>query len=308
MAKNYHFILLFWLTSHVLGFSQDLEYLTVNDFDLKGRVKTCTVITDYGSEVFEFNKLGLLVRSTTQYNEQDQDITIYKYIGDWLVERRMESYKNGKLDATTSMANFFEIDTSGNKVINERVVSYDKQFFENQVFRFDDSNRLVGITVSHQDAVDETRVEYVNYKEETTKTYLLNGVIQKSIRTSSKKNAGGEVKTVLTKDFLDGQPTSAVEETYGANEKLLTKVVFSFDTSIDQFAIIEEFSNVYDEDGILSKTIIKRGNTVFEKEYIFQFDDNETKNWVKKIVTPDNTYTTRKIEYYTSGPNQPQSN
>lgn len=300
MAKKYIFFLFGLLLFETFAFSQELEYLSVNDFDLKGKVKSCTVITDYGREVFEFDETGLLIKSTTQYNEEDQDITVYKYVNGFLIERRMESYKNGELDKATSMANIFEIDTTGNKVINEKVISYDRQFVENQTFQFDESDRLVSITISHLDAVDETTVVYSNYKDETTKTYFLNDIIQKSIRTSLQKKDSQETTIVLTKEFLDGQPNRAIEETFDEGGKLLTKTSFNFDSKTGQFAPEKYFTNNYDENGMLAKTLVKQGNAVFEKEYIFQFDDNTEKNWVKKIVTPDNSYTTRKIEYYPS--------
>ncbi len=298
MVKNYLCTLIGLLFFFNSGLSQEFEYLMLDDFDLKGKVKSCTVITDYGKEVFDFDEIGRLVMSTTQYNEKDQDITVYKYVNDFLVERRMESYKNGQLDVATSMANFFEIDTAGTKTITEKIVSYDKQFYENQRYIFDEMDRLKAITISHLDAVDETSVEYDNYKNESTKTYFLNGVIQKSIRISTTKKGESEIKTVLTKEFLDGEPNKAVEKTMDLKGRLLTSTFFSFDQKENQFAPSKNETYIYNQDGILSKTIVKRGNTVSEKGFIFQFDDNIDKNWVKKIVTPDNTYTTRKIEYY----------
>jgi hypothetical protein len=308
MAKHYTLLLLSIFFGVLMGFAQEPEYLTVADFDLNGHVKSCKVITDYGSEVFEFDTLGRLIKNTTQYNKEDQDITVYKYDNDFLVERRMESYKNGQLDAATSLANFFELDTTGNKSINEKVISYDKQFVEQQQFRYDEANKLIGITISHLNAVDETTVEYAGYKNETTVTYFLNGVIQKSIRTSKAQQGadGQEIKTVLTKEFLDGQPNSAVEETYDAKGHLLTNTFFVFDSSLDEFEVSEQNTNVYNEEGVLSKTLFKKGNSVLEKEFIFQFDDNPEKNWVKKIVTPDNTFITRKIEYYPSDAEEPK--
>ena len=47
----------------------------MEDFDLVGKVKSCLVITDYGREMFEFNKNGTLTKTITQYNDTDQDIT-----------------------------------------------------------------------------------------------------------------------------------------------------------------------------------------------------------------------------------------
>ena len=43
----------------------------------------------------------------------------------------------------------------------------------------------------------------------------------------------------------------------------------------------------------------KSGVGIIKKEYIYQYDMAENGNWIKQIVIPDNTYTTRKITYYT---------
>ena len=54
----------------------------------------------------------------------------------------------------------------------------------------------------------------------------------------------------------------------------------------------------YDEKGrLIAKLTEDNGNTT-EEEYIYQFDNGEAGNWVKKIVAPENTFTTRKITYY----------
>ena len=50
--------------------------------------------------------------------------------------------------------------------------------------------------------------------------------------------------------------------------------------------------------GILDKEIIESDNNKTTHKYIYQFDANEQKNWVRKIVTPENTFVRRKITYY----------
>src|SRR5690606_14199878 len=87
--------------------SQEIQIFNTGDFDLKGKVKSCLVITPYGRETFEFSPEGLLTKTVTQYNEQDQDIAYYLFRDGELVEKRMESYKNNILDEATSMANFY---------------------------------------------------------------------------------------------------------------------------------------------------------------------------------------------------------
>lgn len=301
MIKGYPYTILFFFVFSFQSFAQELKLFTVNDFELNGNVKTCTVITDYGKEVFEFNEQGFLVKSTTAYNDADQDITTYKYDNGFLLEKRMESYKDNILDEASSMANFYEIDTTKQKIIKEQIISYDKEFVEQQEFIFGEEDRIFRITTSHENAVDETRIEYTTFKNEVTKSVFVNGIIEKSVRTSSKKSKfKGEQKIVLTKEFLDGEPNKATEQRFDLNNNLVYEELFLTDVTTGGFTSEEIHLFEYNDDSVLQKKIIKKGNSIAEKEFIFQFDDNLDKNWVKKIVTPDNSYTTRIIEYYPS--------
>ena len=292
MIKKYHFIFLL-----VLGevLSQEVKVFTINDFDLRGDVKTCQVITDYGQEIFEFDTVGRLVKTTTQYNEEDRDITSYTFENNNLVEKRLESYKNNTIDLSSSMVHFFTIDTIGKKTVKEKIISYDKEFLEAQEYQYDNQDNLVRIIISHENAVDEIRIETTNYKNEKTTTYFENGIIQKSIRESLKKNrVQGELKVVLKKNYLDGEPHTAVEEISNSKGLMVSEESFQYDLNEKQFIPFEKHWYAYNTEGILSKETIEQGNSSTVKEYIFQFDDNLDKNWVKKITTPDNIFITRK--------------
>ena len=155
------------------------------------------------------------------------------------------------------------------------------------------------IIISHENAVDEIRIETTNYKNEKTTTYFENGINQKSIRESLKKNrVQGELKVVLKKNYLDGEPHTAVEEISNSQGLMVSEESFQYDLNEKQFIPFEKHWYAYNTEGILSKETIEQGNSSTVKEYIFQFDDNLDKNWVKKITTPDNTFITRKLEYY----------
>ncbi|MGX1930427.1 hypothetical protein [Flagellimonas sp. 2504JD4-2] len=279
-------------------FPQEIQIFRVNDFDLRGKVKSCLVITDYGRELFEFNEEGLLTKTVTQYNETDQDITYYKYSGGELLEKRMESYKNNVLDAATSMANFYTIDTVPNKKISEKIISYDKEFLELQEYLFDENDRLTKITTSNAEGVDETVLEYTSYKRESTVSHIVNEILEKSVRTSEKKTSKGVQKAVLTKEYIDGEPNVAFEDVFDAEGKLISKETFSYDLTKKKFVADKKKFCLYDADGMLEKEVTKTPNAESTKEYIFQFDNNEEKNWIKQIITPDNSYITRRITYY----------
>ncbi|MCB0373177.1 MAG: hypothetical protein KDD31_09235 [Muricauda sp.] len=296
--KKHYSTLLFVSFFQVFGlWSQEVQIFKVEDFDLRGKVKSCLVITDYGRELFEFNEDGILTKTVTQYNDQDQDITDYKYENGELVEKRMESYKNNVLDESTSMANFYTIDTVPTRKVVEKIISYDKQFLEREEYQYDESGKLVRIISSNVDGVDETTFEYTPYKNELTISTFTNGILEKAVRTSEKKTTKGTQKVVLTKEYVDGEPNTAVEEVFHPDGNLFTREEFLYDLGEKEFVSQKKLFHHY-KDGVLDKVTTKTLNTESVDEFIFQFDSHTPKNWVKQIVTPDNTYTTRVIKYY----------
>lgn len=299
MIKHYSFFLVSFLFLSAMGFSQEIKQFGLEDFDLRGNVKTCQVITDYGQEIFEFDILGRLVQVTTQYNDRDKDVTSYKFDKDQLMEKRVESFKDNELDLSSSIAYLYKIDSTETKTITEQIISYDREFVEVQEYQYDNANRLSKIITSHQNAVDEIKIEYTAYKNETTRTYFENEIVQKSIRESTKNRTGsGSLKVVLTKNYVDGEPDKAIEQITDNRNLLISEKIFFYDLNKGEFALREKHSFEYDPKGVLVKEIIKKGNAISEKNYIFQFDDNEEPNWVKKIITPENTFITRRIDYY----------
>lgn len=297
MIKHYTTLITFSFL-YVFGlYSQEVQIFTVEDFDLKGKVKSCLVITDYGRELFEFNKDGILTRTVTQYNDTDQDITYYKYREGELVEKRMESYKNSLLDESTSMANFYTIDTVPHRKVVEKIVSYDKQFLEQQVYLYGEGNKLQKMISSNIDGVDETTFEYTPFKDENTISTYTNGILEKSVRTSERKGPKGTQKSVLTKEYIDGEPNRATEEVYNDMGKLVTSEDFLYNVDEKEF-VSQKKQFYYYKEGVLDKVVTKTLTTESADNYIFQFDNHTPKNWVKQIMTPNNSYTTRVIKYY----------
>jgi YD repeat-containing protein len=297
MKKHYAILLLFSFFQIAGSWSQEVQIFTVEDFDLKGKVESCLVSTDYGKELFEFNKDGVLTKTVTQYNDNDQDITYYKYNDGELVEKRMESYKNNVLDESTSMANFYEVDTIPNRKVTEKIISYDKQFLEQEQYHYDDEGKLVRIISSNGDGVDEITFEYSEIKNEHTVSTFTNGILQKSVRTSTKKGPNDTQKVVLTKEYIDGEPNTALEEVFNSMGNLVTSEDFLYDMVEKEFVSQKKRFYHY-TDGFLSKVVKKTINTESADKYIFQFDSHDPSNWVKQIVAPSNTYITRTIKYY----------
>ncbi|MFH6604126.1 hypothetical protein ACEZ3G_11605 [Maribacter algicola] len=300
MVKNYTYLVLI-LTAIVPQFilSQEIKIFRTSDFDLKGKVKKCLVLTHYGKEEYEFNIDGLLTKSVTRYNDQDYDVTHYKYSGDELLEKRSEVYRDDVFDENTSIANFYTIDTTENRKVTEKIISYSKEFLGQNEYHYDAEGKLIKVFRNDNEGSDETEIVYTNVKGEFTKTIKVNGIVLRSVRTSEKKGKDqGKNSIVLTKEFIEGQPNKAVEEVKNGIGLLQDRTLYYFDTKTNQFVPEASMSYAYDENNMLIKTETKTGEVVEIKEYIYQFDGSEYANWVKQIVKPENDYKTREISYY----------
>lgn len=300
MKNNYTYIFVLLIVG-VIGRlqSQEVKIFTVKDFDLKDSVKTNVVVTKYGKETYDFNLDGRLAKSVTKYNDADYSITLYKYSGSYLVEKRFENYRENTFDANTSIANFYTIDSTSNLKITEKIVAYNKEFLEQYEYSYNEEGSLRKIIRTNDNGIDTTEITFDQYKGEETKTYLLNGEILKSIRTSVGKGKDKSVtKVVLAKTYLKGEPVSAVEEVFSSKEQLLSTTTFAHSNSKKQFEIKKIIAYFYNDKEILAKKETAIGEEVEIKSYIYQFDNGDSGNWVKEIITPDNTYTTREITYY----------
>lgn len=304
MINNYpHVLILLMLSFFMESNAQEFKIFKLSDFDLKDSVKTCLVSTTYGKEEYEFNIEGLLTKSITRYNDNDYDVTYYKYMDNELLEKRSETYRENKFDPSTSIANFYEIDTSSTRKITEKIVSYEKEFLDQYTYEYNVKGDLVKMTRTNNDGTDITLVDYKKYKGEFTISYLLNNVPLKSIRTSNRKTKSGLVqKIVLTKQFLKGEANMAFEEVFDTTGKLLAQQEFEFNKEEKSFVPTVRTTFKYDGNGMLIEEIAKTGDVVEKKEYIYQYDREEGGNWIKQIIKPDNTYKTRKITYFESGP------
>jgi len=279
--------------------AQEIKVFAVQDFDLTGPVKSCLVATDYGKEEYDFNEEGYLTKAVTRYNDTDYDITIYKLNVSELLEKRVENYRDGVFVKNTSIAHFYELDTTEGKKITEKIISYNKEFLDQYEYSYGEDGKLSTIKRTNDSGIDETTVKYELYKGEYTETYYLNDIIYKSIRTSKVKDNDKAVqKIILTKEFLEGKPQKALEQTYNSNNKLISEKKFVYNEDQKTFIPTESIYYSYNEKGMLTSLKRAKGKSMNVQEYIYQYDSHESGNWIKQIITPDNTYKTRKIKYY----------
>lgn len=279
------------------------EVFTKSDFELQGPVRTSTVMTDYGEERFEFGPEGKLLKTLTRYSDTDYDITYYRYREGELTERRDEVYRDGSFDKSTSFARFYQRDTTAGQ-LKETITSYDEQLKEQFTYGYDSIGRLEHIVRIGQDGIDETLVRYSEHKGEQTAEYYLNGQLSKSIRISKKEGADGKRITTLVKDYFQGIPQKALEQTRNAGDNLLEETRFVYDSVKSGFRKENIRTFTYTEDGFLDGEKISymtregRVSRVAEKKYLYQKDGKTPGNWIRKIITPENTFVSRRITYY----------
>jgi hypothetical protein len=284
------------------------EVFNRDDFQLRGPVKSCTVLTDYGEERFEFDREGKLLKSLTRYSDTDYEITHYRYRDTVLTERRDEVYRDGAFDKSTSFAHFYQIDTlKARGDLIEKIISYDQKITEQITYKYDTIGRIGRIIRVQEEGIDETEILFTSYDAETTSEYLVNGQLSKSVRTSQKEVASGIQKIELRKEYFQGIPQKAVEEIRDASDRIVEVSNYKFDPEKEAFQIVDQYKYAYNEAGLMSRETISyyrmesgkpKVSRVSEKEFIYQTDGRTPENWIKKIVTPQNSYTTRKIAYY----------
>lgn len=279
--------------------SQEIKIFDISDFDLRGNVKSCLVITDYGKEEYHFDAEGRLTKAVTRFNESNYETTYYKYQNGELIEKRVENYRDDAFDKATSIAHFYQIDTTANRKITEKIVSYTKRLLEQNVYRYGPDGNLIKITQTDTDGTDQTLVSYDTLDGKKITTHELNGRPLTSVHVWEKKTPQDvALRVKLTEKYFDGTLNTKTEEVYNSDEKLVSSAESLYDESTEKWIPQVEISYTYDDKGMLSSAEMKRGNAVSSKEYIYQFDGTEHSNWVKEIVTPDNTYKTRRIKYY----------
>lgn len=290
-------LLILGLPSYII--SQEIKIFSVPDFDLNGNVKSCLVITDYGKEEYYFDETGLLTKSVTRFNDTDYEMTYYKYTSGELIEKRVENYRDNVFDKATSLANFYKIDTTANRKVTEKIVSYTKKLMEQNVYRYDGNKNLIEITRTNTDGTDEIDTSYDTISGKLNITQTLNGTPLKSVqRWTRKSDKNVEQQVMVTITYLDGTLNTKTEEVYTLDHGLESKVDSRYNASTKKWISQDHITFMYNDNGKLSKTSIENRNVIDTKEYIYQFDGTAANNWVKEIITPDNTYKTRRITYY----------
>ncbi|MEN8798229.1 MAG: hypothetical protein ABF293_03200, partial [Flavobacteriaceae bacterium] len=103
---------------------------------------------------------------------------------------------------------------------------------------------------------------------------------------------------LLTKEFIEGIPEKATEQIINEKDQVVSALEFAYSSKEKSFVPLEKKEFTYDIQNKLESVTSSIDKEEAKEEYLYQFDGNDEGNWVKKIITPENSYTTRVIEYY----------
>ncbi len=299
-TQTFFFLLLF-LVSLSWGTAQEVRIKKLSDYQLQGPVKKCTVLTSYGKEVFEFNRKGWLERVTSFFNDEDYHVTHYKYSPSGIQERRIEYYERGIIDREASIANFYQMDSLSSKVKSERIVDYTGRIIEKRNYVYDSLKRIKTISKSSTQGRYTTQISYAtdSLGSSFTKAFYIDSILKKKIDSVLPLNNSKGAYTLITRQYID---SLAVEESsllLNTKDKVTLREKSFFDLDENKWVLISSIQYQYDSNGKLIEQKTQQGNSLFTQQFTYQVDGSPYSNWIKQIILPNLTYTTRIIEYFT---------
>ena len=276
--------------------SAQINHPTLKDFDLKGRVYQCIQQSEYGSETYEFDKEGRLLRLSTLLDQNRREEIRFIYKNDTLDQKWIEVYQDNSL--LKHLSYVFHFDYGENKVI-EWTIRLDEESVSKTTYSYDDRSRLLNRLLS--DGIEEERYDYqyVETRDSTvTRIFKNNELVE---RTWIKKMASDLKEQSITEEWSQGilLRRNAIEKNQNAQiikEELIDYLIQS-DTIITTSQKLLAYA--YDENGNISRIVASNGLTSKRQNYIYQYDNHTPSNWVKRIETPSNKYINRIITYHT---------
>ena len=273
-----------------------INHPTLKDFDLKGRVYQCIQQSEYGSETYEFDKEGRLLRLSTLLDQNRREEIRFIYKNDTLDQKWIEVYQDNSL--IKDMSYVFHFDYRENNVI-EWTIRLDEESVSKTTYSYDDRSRLLNQLLS--DGTEEERYDYqyVETRDSTvTRIFKNNELVE---RSWIKKMASDLKEQSITEEWSQGilLSKSAIEKNQYAQiikEELIDYVIQSDTiTTTSQKQLVY----AYDENGNINSIITSNGLISKRQNYIYQYDNHTPSNWVKRIEIPSNKYINRIINYHT---------
>ena len=276
--------------------SAQISHPTLKDFNLKGKVYQCIQQSEYGSETYEFDLEGRLLRLSTLLDQNRREEIRFIYKNDTLDQKWIEVYQDNSL--LKDMSYVFHFDYRENKVI-EWTIRLDEESVSKTTYSYDDRSRLLNRLLS--DGIDEERYDYqyIETKDSTvTRIFKDNELVA---RKWIKKTASDLKEQSITEEWSQGilLRKNSIEKNQDAQiikEELIDYVIQS-DTITTNSQ--KQLAYAYDQNGNINSIVTSNGLISKRQNYIYQYDNHTPSNWVKRIEIPSNKYINRIITYYT---------
>ena len=275
--------------------SAQISHPTLKDFNLKGKVYQCIQQSEYGSETYEFDLEGRLLRLSTLLDQNRREEIRFIYKNDTLDQKWIEVYQDNSL--LKDMSYVFHFDYRENKVI-EWTIRLDEESVSKTTYSYDDRSRLLNRLLS--DGIEEERYDYqyIETKDSTvTRIFKDNELVE---RKWIKKAASDLKEQSITEEWSQGilLRKNSVEKNQDAQiikEELIDYVIQS-DTITTNSQ--KQLAYAYDENGNINSIVTSNGLISKRQNYIYQYDNHTPSNWVKRIEIPSNKYINRIITYH----------
>ena len=276
--------------------SAQISHPTLKDFNLKGKVYQCIQQSEYGSETYEFDLEGRLLRLSTLLDQNRREEIRFIYKNDTLDQKWIEVYQDNSL--LKDMSYVFHFDYRENKVI-EWTIRLDEESVSKTTYSYDDRSRLLNRLMS--DGIEEERYDYqyIETKDSTvTRIFKDNELVE---RKWIKKAASDLKEQSITEEWSQGilLRKNSIEKNQDAQiikEELIDYVIQS-DTITTNSQ--KQLAYAYDQNGNINSIVTSNGLISKRQNYIYQYDNHTPSNWVKRIEIPSNKYINRIITYHT---------
>ena len=276
--------------------SAQISHPTLKDFNLKGKVYKCIQQSEYGSETYEFDLEGRLLRLSTLLDQNRREEIRFIYKNDTLDQKWIEVYQDNSL--LKDMSYVFHFDYRENKVI-EWTIRLDEESVSKTTYSYDDRSRLLNRLLS--DGIEEERYDYqyIETKDSTvTRIFKDNELVE---RKWIKKTASDLKEQSITEEWSQGilLRKNSIEKNQDAQiikEELIDYVIQS-DTITTNSQ--KQLAYAYDQNGNINSIVTSNGLISKRQNYIYQYDNHTPSNWVKRIEIPSNKYINRIITYHT---------
>jgi YD repeat-containing protein len=293
MLRLFIFAVFFFLSYDTFA---QVNVPTINDFGLKGKVQKCIQQSEYGTETYEFDQKGRLLRLSSRLNQNQKEEIRFIYKNDTLDQKWIEIYLDNQLKKDMSFVFHFNYKEN---TVEEWTIRLDEESVTKATYQYDDKSRLLYRLLS--DGLEEQRYDY-QYIEAADSS--VTGIYKNNERferiLNMKDKSGNTVKSIH-EEWSQG--ILLRKNSFEKNEKgQITKeelIDFGIQNDTISNTLNKKTTYSYDGNGNISDVVIRNDRISKRQNFIYQYDNHTPSNWVKKIELPSNKYINRIITYYT---------